>query len=158
MSLRNMTSHSPDSIGCLLLQPKETPPQFGTRAPLPKEPFPSHCQKRRMALCGACFHTKPMLASLSILSTSCSPSALFTQPSSLILVTRTLTLLSPTLSSLTTCSQLPSGAFSPPLRSCPRLCPCPLPSVAGAFCLSPAVSLRPPGPSWDTIILGSSQV
>lgn len=140
-----MTSHSPESIDCLLSDPKETPPKFGTHACLPKEPFPHHCQKRQMAIYGAYFHTKPLLASLSILTTSFSSSALFTQPSSLILVTRTLTLLSPTLSSLTTCSQLPSGTFSPPLRGCLCLCPCRLPSVAGAFYLSLAVSLCLPG-------------
>lgn len=145
MSLRSMTSHSPESIDCLLSDPKETPPKFGTHAPLPKEPFPYHCQKRQMATYGACFHTKPLLASLSILSTSCSSSALFIQPSPLILVSRTLTLLSPTFLSLTTCSQFPPGAFSPPLRSCPCLCPCCLSSVVGAFCLSLAVSLCFPG-------------
>lgn len=112
-----MTSHSPESIDCLLSDPKETPPKFGTHACLPKEPFPYHCQKRQMAIYGAYFHTKPLLASLSILRTSFSSSALFTQPSSLILVTRTLTLLSPpfrplphVLSSLLELSHLHLGA------------------------------------------------
>lgn len=147
MSLRNMTSHSPESIDRLLSDPKETPPKFGTHALLLQEPFPYHCQKRRMAIYGACFHTKPMLASLRILSASCSSSALFTQPSPL---TRTLALLSPTLLSLTTCSQLPSGAFSPPLRSCPCLYPC---LCRWSLLFKSCCFLMP---SWDSIILGSS--
>lgn len=152
MPLSNMTSHSPEGIDCLLSDPKETPPKFGTHDPLPKEPSPYHCQKRQMAIYSAYFHTKPMLASLSILSTSCSSSAFFTQPSPLILVTRTLALLSPTLSSLTTCSQLPSGAFSPPLRSCPCLCPYRLPCRWSLLFKSCCFLM----PSWDSIIFGSS--
>lgn len=147
MPLRNMTSHSPEGTDCLLSDPKETPPKFGTHAPLPKDPFPYHCQKRQMAIYGAYFHTKPIHAGLTQYPKNQLLLFSFFHPA-----------LSPNSCYQDTCpslshpfipyhmfSKLPSGAFSPPLRSCPCLCPCRFPSVAGTFCLSPAVSLCLPG-------------
>lgn len=57
MSLRTVASHPPESICCLLSGPKKLR-KSGTRSPLPKQPFPYHCPKGQMVICGAHLHPK----------------------------------------------------------------------------------------------------